>query len=249
VSENKNWENDFVLSTEHIVVHPVLGVKMQLNPTNPMSPRMNFQWHYFINAKEQGERDVPNVLNIGCADDPVGFGDAAFHYDIDDWSKYHKHFKQGDASDLPFADRSFDTVIMGDIHEHAMDPQAITREGARVADRILCMTIFEEWELPGPGQWVQEGQDNSDEESRRLGYKDRMDYQDKVYPDKVTVDDVITPHLIHINQFTDQDIYDMTKMVEGMGFTTREFLKIPEEVQDGHEWSNWLVVMERIGAE
>ena len=218
---------------------------------NSASDRMNYQHHYFANAEQYFREDgTPNVLNIGCADDPLEFGDRAFHFDIDDWSTYHKYFKQGDAHDLPFPDQAFDTVIVGDVHEHVLDPELVTREAARVTKRILCMTIFEEWLLPGPGQWIQEGHDNSDKASQELGFKDRIDFQDKMYPGKITVpDDDKTPHLPHINQFTDADIMAMIVMVVDMGFEIREAFKQPEAEKDGHQWYNWLVALERIGAE
>ena len=148
-----------------------------------VSPRMRFQWVYFLMAQFPKEGERPNILNVGCSSDPLGFGENAFHFDMDDWSARHKWFAQGDAADMHmFEDESFDVVICGDLLEHAMEPQKVIAECARVAKYALAFTIFEEWKLPGPGQYVQHGQALGDKESRDLSYKNREDYQLKVYP-------------------------------------------------------------------
>jgi len=199
------------------------------------------------------DKDWPSVLNIGCADDPLFFGDGAVHFDIDDWSYKHKHFVQGDAHELTFDDKMFDTVIAGDILEHALDPEKIIREACRVCSRHLVLTVFEEWKLPGPGQWIKEGAENSEIESQALGYEGREDYQNKVYPKRIGVSDDEIPHLIHINQFTDEDMLDMNTMIRALGFRVREFSKVREAFHEPSErpFYNWLGAYERIerGAE
>ena len=118
---------------------------MQLRCPYPLSVRMRFQWSYFLQATNG------SVLNIGCADDPLYFEEGAHHFDLDDWSPYHERFTQGDAHELPFEDRSFEVVVLGDIIEHLYDPKRAVLEAARVCSCWLAMTIFEEWRLPGPG--------------------------------------------------------------------------------------------------
>lgn len=213
---------------------------------NPASPRMTFQWRYFETAAPPLPDGRPDVLNIGSADDPLGFKDGALHYDIDDWSYTNKWFKQGDAHQLPFPDQSFDTVIMGDIHEHLRDPLKATLEAARVARRILVMTIFEEWRLPGHGQFIAEGTALGDKTSQDLGYKDRQDYQVKVFPKRVGFDDDVEPHLVHINAFNDDDIEKLILAVMDAGFRIGEMTKVHEATHEGHPWFNWLIAMERV---
>lgn len=211
---------------------------MCTNNPNPYSARMTFQWKYF--SKREGL-----ALNIGCADDPLGFSDGAMHFDIDDWSYLHRHFHQGDAHQLPFDNESFHTVIMGDILEHAKDPVRMVTEAMRVCRGYLVITVFEEWKLPGPGQWIKEGQQNCDEESARLGYKDREDFQAREYPRKQAFPDHVIPHLGHINQFTDEDIGKMAGMIQDGGFEIIECLKAFEITHEDHDIYNWLVAAKR----
>jgi SAM-dependent methyltransferase len=194
---------------------------------------------------------IPNIINIGCADDPVDLGDLALHVDIDDWSYKHKYFHQADAHDLPnnWA-RKFDLVILGDILEHVVDPMKVTDEAARITavGGYLLFTVFEEWRLPGPGQWIDEAHKLADEENVRMGYKDREDYQSKNYPERIGVaDEEETSHLCHINQFTDDEMLDMVRYVLRHGdMRLLEGVKQYEQVQDGHDWYNWLYTFQRI---
>ena len=55
-----------------------------------VSPRIHFQLFYASQTPERAfktddglEMVYPNILNIGCADDPVGLGNRAVHYDMD----------------------------------------------------------------------------------------------------------------------------------------------------------------------
>ena len=228
---------------------PRIDVYADIPPLSKVSPRLRFQWIYFLMAHPPEEGERPNVLNVGCSSDPLGFGDGAFHYDMDDWSARHKWFAQGDAADMSmFGDESFEVVICGDLLEHAMEPAKVVHECGRIAKSAICFPVFEEWKLGGPGQWIQKGQELGDKESRDLGYEHREDYQRKVYPDRIGVDDDITPHLIHINQFTNDDIYNMACYLQSMGFALAEFSRTFEAIraEDGHAFYNWLLGMMRI---
>ena len=229
---------------------PRIDVYKDVPPLCKVSPRLRFQWVYFLMAQLPKEGERPNVLNVGCSSDPLDFGDNAFHFDMDDWSAKHKWFAQGDAADMHmFEDQSFEVVICGDLLEHAMNPNKVVQECARIAKHALCFTIFEEWKLGGYGQWIQKGQELGDIESRNLGYEDREDYQVKVYPERQGVDDDITPHLIHINQFSHEDIFNLACYLQSTGFALIEFSRTFEaqRVEDGHPFYNWLLGMTRIG--
>ena len=215
------------------------------------SPRVEFQWRYFetIDPKMDGN-GFPRVLNIGCADDPIDLGDEALHYDIDDWTYKHKWFKQGDAHDLPKDwSKNFDLVILGDILEHVVDPLVVAQEAARVTTigGTLVLTVFEEWRLPGPGQWIEESHEIADAVNVEMGYEDREHYQREHYPEKIGVDDDETPHLSHINQFTDGDMTNMINWLVTPGeFILLEATKVREENHEGHDWFNWLIAFRRI---
>ena len=221
-------------------------------PTNNPSPRIRFQWKY-IDMTTPGMVDgVPNILNIGCASDPIDVGELALHVDIDNWEYKHRYFCQADAHALPDKwERMFDLVILGDILEHVLNPMKVTEEAMRVTSvgGYLVMTIFEEWRLPGPGQWVEESHRIADEENVQLGYEDREDYQQILYPQRIGVpDDSKTPHLCHINQFTDDEMSDMVRWVVRNGdFLLIEGTKHIEVLHQGHHVYNWLFTFRRGG--
>lgn len=227
-------------------------------PTLHISPRIHFQLFYARLVTHRSEdkvtlsgddKEFPNILNVGCADDPVGLGGRALHFDMDDWSKSHEHFQQGDAHELPFMDNTFHTVFMGDIIEHLVDPMKAMKEAFRVASSRVVMTVFEEWRLDGIGTNIPLGQQSSDEDSRALGYKDREDAQLHMYPERIGVDDTEHPHLCHIWQFSSELLYNMlTKAIEESeeGWQVLAFLLVPEASYiDGHQIQNWLICAER----
>ncbi len=207
------------------------------------SPRMGFQLKYFEQSMRQAEGAEPNVLNIGCSADPVGLGDGARHFDIDDWSKHHKYFTQGDAHALPFPDKTYSLVIMGDILEHLVDPNQAISEALRVCSEVFVMTVFEEWRLSGHGQHIEEGQELGNTlDAEHGGY---VHHHNEVYPDVNVFDEHAVPHLIHINQFNDEDILGFTIFIMNQGFAPLEVLKQFEVEHQGHRIFNWLMAFRR----
>jgi len=186
-------------------------------------------------------------MNVGCADDPLQFQNLAHHVDIDDWSYKHKFFTQADIHNLPFADGSQDLVICADVLEHVLYPEVAVRECARIVapGGRLVFTVFEEWKLPGHGQWIQESHELSDKESQRQGFANREAFQEITYPERKGVSDDEISHLAHINQFNDEDMRILIKGVEALGFYVIEYNKAYEQTYDEHDWYNWLIAFER----
>lgn len=215
------------------------------------SRRIDFQWQYvhdyFNDHPEAGKGGEPPILNIGCSDDPVGFGEFARHVDIDDWSYKHKYFTQADAAKLPFGDASYDVIVLGDILEHVESPKKVTDEAMRVCapNGLILMTVFEEWRLPGPGQWINEGHEIGDKMNRDLGFKDREDWQRKHYPEMIGFDDNKVSHLVHINQFTPADMQALCAYVSTQGFALIHFDYVCDAVHEGHPCMNWLIAFKR----
>jgi hypothetical protein len=207
---------------------------------------MKFQWDWIQLVNLPNPGSLPKVLNVGCADDPLYFGEYALHFDIDNWGYKHMHFVQGDGHYLPFAAQSFDMVICGDVLEHALYPLQLTAELCRVSRKFVVMTIFMEWKLPDYGQFVEEGQHNSDIASRELGFEDRIDYQVKNYPQKIPFDDERIPHLIHINQFSDEMIHEHIHLCGDLGFTILQAFKGKEPMDSGHPLWNWMIAAKRL---
>ena len=208
----------------------------------PASPRMAFQMRYFTLAPKT---DPPSVLNVGCSTDPLGFGEGAMHFDIDDWSKHHKYFTQGDVHQLPFPDQAYHTVLLGDVLEHVTDPQKAVVECARVAQVRFIMTVFEEWRLPGLGQHIEAGQELARKTVAAEGFESNMKKHESQFPTVVLANDDETPLLCHINQFSDADIDACVARVQAVGFKIVEYRKAYEARHEGHPWYNWLVCMER----
>ena len=218
---------------------------MMFAETSEFGPRMSFQRYW-------GRRVSDSILNIGACDDPVGLGVKVYpsglnkkivQFDLDRWPGLGR--VQGDAHALPFADRSFEMVIVGDVHEHLYQPLTATLEAARVADRWLVMTIFEEWRLPSKGQWIELGIENGQRDTRRSGYPSYEFYMKCEFPTVELVPDEKYPHHFHINAFSDTDIAQLIEGACATGLECSYHAKIPETSYAGHQWSNWLIVLER----
>lgn len=83
------------------------------------------------------------VLNIGCESDPAGLGRLpdTVNVDIDAWRNVY-NFVQADACKrLPFADKSFDTVLLCECLDHMTDPRAAISEAIRLARRLVAATM------------------------------------------------------------------------------------------------------------
>lgn len=186
-------------------------------------------------------------MGLGTKDVPPGLNLNVTHFDMDLWPL--PNFVQGDAHDLSrFADGAFDVCVMGDIHEHLVDPRKATLEAARVAKHALVMTIFEEWRLPGGhGQHIMEGLYASELDTQEAGYPSYNEYMSTKFPQTQVVDDKVQPHHFHINQFSDADIKDLVLAVlaSDPAWRCRVYLKMAEQFYKGHEWFNWLIAMER----
>lgn len=216
---------------------------------NPGSPRMVFQWNCLLMA--QGP-----VLNVGSADDPLRFRGRCVHFDYDDWGGYFSKlsdevgsvvpFIQGDAHELDvyFTPGAFDTVIMGDIIEHLVDPYEAISSAARVARRALCLTIWEEWRNPGFGKDVEAAQAELDRVAREGGHTDAQKMYRAEHPGCEPADNVECPHWGHIWQFSDEMVDSLVNRVATEnGMTIVFYQKVHEVTHEGHQCYNWLVYL------
>lgn len=88
----------------------------------------------------QRDKLVGKALNVGSDEDPCHLAQdfGAVNLDVE----YHKNVHViADGKRLPFKDKSFDTVVMGDSIEHDRDPGAMVRDAARVARQRVVITV------------------------------------------------------------------------------------------------------------
>lgn len=213
---------------------------------NPLSARTTFQWalvrHIMVN--------VPNyqILNVGCCDDPMGFGFRVTHFDYDDWGEYfsvrNQKFVQGDAHNLGdyFEEDQFHMVLLGDILEHCPDPQRVLKEAVKVSNSFVAATIWEEWRLPREGLNTQSSVGCLAGEATAAGYYSIGEFYESQHPEMKYVEGI--SHLPHLWRFTDQMILQMLMDVSRETSSTLTYYQKAFEVNhDGHNAYNWLVLL------
>lgn len=188
---------------------------------------------------------VGRIVNLGCGDDPAGFGERATHVDIDVWAL--PNFVKADLHDLPILDRSFDTAILGDVLEHVMDPEQVVREAARVARQRLVITVPEETTLPGVGRHVERGladraalyRGQHGDAAVGLTDEEVVVLHKRTDPTFVHAHpEALVPHDGHIWRFDEEWIDRL--VVAAAGFKVVDRQKAPE-----CSWWNWLLCLDR----
>ena len=113
---------------------PTLGLRLVPSPTSPY--------------KMQKVTDLSgeSVLDVGCRDGAyVAFcqalGKRAVGLDLAPSPCSNLPLVHADAQALPFADHSFDTVLMFDLLEHVPDEELALREAARVGRRNILLSL------------------------------------------------------------------------------------------------------------
>lgn len=146
------------------------------------------------------------ILDVGC-NDGVIFNDTphapnCHGLDLDTWKpRYGLGFTQGDASALPFQDKEFDCVVLGEILEHVPDPVKVLKEARRVARGSVFISV------PNEHNWSEK-------------FQPMMPLADKIKSENSTVeklaaksttdlahcggavDEKTNPHLWHIRYYT-----------------------------------------------
>lgn len=180
------------------------------------------------------------IVNIGCGEDPAGFGEHAVHVDLDVYN--HPNFVQADAHNLPFKDDEFDTAILGDILEHAEDPVKMLSEAGRVAKKVVA-TVYEEWRLRGDKE-AQIQKFYSDE--KKLGFDNHIDYLRSLpdFKDKIVevIDDHVVSHHPHLHMFTEDGLKEI---IDKAGLEVIIFKKYQEGEAEGRAVYNWLIVVQK----
>lgn len=209
------------------------------------STRMSFQWHCLLACRG-------HILDVGCADDPNGFGHRVVHFDYDDWTEFYtkrqQSFVQGDAHELlkKFLPNSFELIILGDVVEHFYDPYLAISQAIQVSHKYVCMTIWEEWRGPGGPEQLKWSQDFLENEAHEKGYANSLEMYADEHEGCAPNDNRVLPHTEHCHIFTDADVAALIdKAVIEFGVTTRVAAKAFEVTHDGHDAYCWLVLLEK----
>jgi hypothetical protein len=189
---------------------------------------------------------VGKIVNLGCGDDPAEFGPRATHVDVDEWDL--PNFVRANVEALPFADREYDTAILGDVLEHCAIPTIAVAEACRVARRVV-ITVPEELALPSVGQHFELGlKQRADHYREHHGWwgngmndeevvvaHKRTDPRFKGSPDS----EADVPHDGHVNRFDEEWIDRLLELPVIMGKKVVHRSKEPEG-----SWHNWLILLE-----
>ena len=100
----------------------------------------------------QNARKHERILDVGCADGfmfrdkkRVNVVEVDIVYAFPSQYKRIITFVKADAHHLPFRDKTFPCIVLGDILEHVHDPVQLLREAERVA-RNIYLTVPNEYE-------------------------------------------------------------------------------------------------------
>ena len=183
----------------------------------------------------QLEHALKPLLNIGVGANTIQMeGPGVFHCDLDRWR--YQNCIQCDAHKLPFKDDSFASVLCGDVLEHFVNPLRALQEMHRVAPRLV-LTTFQEWRLPGSGQYIKEGFELfSPMEDAFIPYREAGQFLDFYPESKIS-------HLPHINQWSGMD--ELTGMIEQAGFVIEQFEVACPGIHEEHAMLNYLFLLRR----
>jgi hypothetical protein len=175
------------------------------------------------------------ILNLGCGANPCGFtGPQVTHFDIDRWR--YPRMVVGDAHHLPFRDNAFSSTVCGDVFEHLLHPDVCLREMRRVSPKIV-LTVFEEWRLPGEGQWVKRSEEISgDLEAGYVPYLQSGSLMERY-------SEHLMPHGRHINQFT---LPGLRRLFRSCGLWVVVQQESCPGYHEGHPMKNWMFVLRRV---
>ena len=175
------------------------------------------------------------LLNIGVGANPTGLeGSGVVHLDLDRWR--YRNFVQGNAIRMPFKSDSFRAALLGDVLEHLEDPLAVLLECHRVAPKLIC-TVFNEWRLPGPGQWIEAGRRvYGDLESHYQPFLESGQCVARYSEEKIS-------HSPHINQW--ESPQEVERLFADAGFRVELFESDCPGVHEGHRMENWCFVARR----
>jgi SAM-dependent methyltransferase len=156
----------------------------------------------FARANAEGR-----TLDLGSSDGWTFHGTTIEHVNFDLDRYQAGEFVQGEATRLPFADGSFDTVYAGEVLEHVEDPEALVREALRVTRGLLLITTpaEREWDPSKAPMLTRE------ERMARDGFSDVDAMQRGFTGRKIGVREVVPesrfPHTWHVNWPTQASLH------------------------------------------
>lgn len=160
------------------------------------------------------------VLDVGAADASVWIYyvqpppvETVVLLDCDVWRHKVKFpFIRGDGHRLPFRDSCFNTVVLGDVLEHCVDPLMLLREAKRVCRHRIVATVPEE------GAWKTKHPKPSYAGKPGMWRKAVAAFKETYHLDHATFTDVTDeekfPHLTHQRIFTLDSLMDLLTQLD-----------------------------------
>ena len=125
------------------------------------------------------------------------------HFDCDMW--VHPNMVRGDAHKLPFFDKSFDTIVFGDVMEHVVDPYIVLKEALRVAKSRVVITVPNEYVWHKSLKPFADIEEHLEEIGKTLdeeAYDNTIGHQSTYTQCVDFVPESVMPHLNHLRRFS-----------------------------------------------
>lgn len=136
-----------------------------------------------------------NIIDIGSAGGHT-FRGRVLNFDLDLYKI--PNFVRGDAHNMPFTDKSFDTAALGDVMEHVDDPVQVLQEAGRVAGKVL-LTVPNELQVPSTSHLMSEVYEKGGET-----HKEAVERWIRDNKPTSIIDDNEHPHLFHRRFYTEE---------------------------------------------
>ena len=118
------------------------------------------------------------------------------------------------AEDVPKPDKSYDTIIYGDILEHVYDPDIVLQEGKRLTRDRIIISVPNEWKWLKDSPYVLSFETREKHLERggdlqKIGFDSTIRHPSGACTD--ALDDVKTPHIHHVRFYNEETFEELIK--------------------------------------
>lgn len=134
------------------------------------------------------------------------------------WLEYPK-FVRGDALNLPFKDKTFDTIVFGDVLEHVSNPLRALLDAKRVTKNKIVVTLpcESEWDIgekPHSDGNVVNTYCGMDDKIDRQEIKSTLEHPSKMAKCVSAISDSKFKHIWHQQLFNDERVIEMLNSLD-----------------------------------